>query len=87
MRNVLSTAKGRRLDLELFLNRICSIFKHMEAETPEDESRHAALSASSLKERVQGYTKEGLAARSQFKIQGPGGVQNLSLIRSSLNSF
>ena len=38
-------SKGKALELELLLNRIGSVFKPVEEETPDEESLQAALSA------------------------------------------
>ena len=38
-------SKGKALELELLLNRIGSVFKPVEDETPDEESLQAALSA------------------------------------------
>ena len=47
-------SKGKVLDLELLLNRIGSVFKPIEDETPEEESLQAALSAQVRKNEYKG---------------------------------
>ena len=81
-------SKGKVLELELLLNRIGSVFKPVEDDTPEEESLQAALSAQVRKNEYRGTQAEGRtgAARCKIQIQGPT-TQNLSLIRNSLDSF
>ena len=47
-------SKGKKLDLELLLNRIGSVFKPIEDETPEDGSQQAALTAQVRKNEYMG---------------------------------
>ena len=84
-------SKGKALELELLLNRIGSVFKPVEEETPDVESLQAALSAQVRKNEYKLTTtkacKERIgAARSKIQIRSPT-KQNLSPIRNSLDSF
>ena len=47
-------SKGKELDLELLLNRIGSVFKPIEEDTPEEESLQAALTAQVRKNEYRG---------------------------------
>ncbi len=47
-------SKGKSPDLEQLLNKIRSIFKHIEEEAPEDETLQAALIAKISKSEFQG---------------------------------
>ena len=47
-------SKGKELDLELLLNRIGSVFKPIEDDTPEEESLQAALSWQGRKNEYRG---------------------------------
>ena len=76
-------SKGKALELELLLNRIGSVFKPVEEETPDEESLQAALSAQVRKNEYKGMQGKD---RSKIQIQGPT-AQNLSPIRNSLDSF
>ena len=51
-------SKGKTLDLELILNRISSIFKPIEAETPEEDSLQAALTAQVSRNEYKGLQGE-----------------------------
>ncbi len=61
-------SKGKSLDLELLLNRICSILKPIEEEAPEDESLQAALTAQIRKSEYKGNQAK--------KLSGPNHVKN-----------
>ena len=75
-------SKGKVLELELLLNRIGSVFKPVEDDTPEDKSLQAALSAQVRKNEYRGTHGKDRGGPNQSQIQGPT-VQNLSPIRSS----
>jgi hypothetical protein len=47
-------SKEKKVDLELLLNRISSVFKPIEDEPPEDKSLHAALLAQVRKNEYRG---------------------------------
>ena len=66
----------------ILLNRIGSVFKPIEDDTPEEESLQASLSAQVRKNEYRGTQGKDLGGPNQSQIQGPT-VQNLSPIRSS----
>ncbi len=54
-------SKRKSLDLEMFLNRIRSIFKPIEEEAPEDESLQAAFTAQIRKSEYKGIQAKNLS--------------------------
>ena len=79
-------SKGKALKLELLLNRIGSVFKPVEDDTPEEESLQAALSAQVHKNEYKGMQGKDRGCPKQIQIRSPT-EQNLSPIRNSLDSF
>ena len=69
-------SKGKVLDLELLLNRIGSVFKPIEEETPEEESLQAALSAQVRKNEYKGVQGKDRVGPKQNQNPKPDRIES-----------
>ena len=69
-------SKGKVLDLELLLNRIGSVFKPIEDETPEEESLQAALSAQVRKNEYKGVQGKDRVGPKQNQNPKPDRIES-----------